>query len=378
MHWMGSSRSHPSACPWEKPSHRSAGNRGEGSIFWSEEENCWVGEITLPDGTKRRKRNKKQSVVRSWLHEQLEAIKTNTVTLPSNYTVKTYFDLYFETVGATLRPKTITAYKWLAGKHIYPEIGNIKLISLTATRLDQLYALKRKDGLSERTIEYIHALIRLVLNHAVKKNILVKNPTVTADAPKPGKKYVQPLTVEEVHRLFEAIKYDRLRNLWIVGVGTGLRLGELLALTWDCIDWENEVLYVRQSFSEVRGKGMVLGTPKSEKSYRTVGLPNFVLEALRDQRLASSAQWVFSTSHSTPFSHRNVLREFKKVSEKANLSSKIRIHDLRHTFISHLLAENVPPRDVQEIAGHSSFAVTMDIYGHLLPGAQREAAKKNR
>ena len=107
-------------------------------------------------------------------------------------------------------------------------------------------------------------------------------------------------------------------------------------------------------------------------------MPEFVKQALIEHRnnQVVESEFVFCTSKGTPYIPRNVLRSFKRTLEKAGLPKTIRIHDLRHTFVSFMLSQNVPPKDVQEIAGHASFTTTMDIYGHLMPGAHQEAAKK--
>jgi integrase len=350
--------------------------KGEGALWFSQSENCWIAEVILPDGKTRRKRNKKQSIVRDWLHEQRQSIKTNTIVESEPYTVKSYFARYLESAEVDLKPKTVYSYNWLSDKHIIPEIGHIKLTTLSSKHLDDLYAKKRSEGLSERSLQYIHALIRVILNQAVRQNLILRNPTATVSrVPKPKKRYVEPLTVEQVHKLFKAIEFDRLKALWMVAIGTGLRLGEILALTWQCINLDEGYLEVKQNLVEVRGKGLIFGEPKSEKSRRVVGLPDFALDALKSHPKASDTL-VFATKNGTPFSPRNTLRHFKKILKDAGIPETTRIHDLRHTFISHLLAANEPPKNVQEIAGHSTFSTTMDIYGHLLPGVNTEAAKK--
>jgi integrase len=95
------------------------------------------------------------------------------------------------------------------------------------------------------------------------------------------------------------------------------------------------------------------------------------------RRLPSvESNFVFCTRNGTPFSPRYAIRHFKAVLAKAGLPDSIRIHDVRHTFVSLMLAENVPASDVQKIAGHASFSTTVDIYGHLMSGAHKEAAQK--
>jgi integrase len=151
-----------------------------------------------------------------------------------------------------------------------------------------------------------------------------------------------------------------------------------LALTKDCIDWENGIIHVSKTIQAIRGKGLVIGEPKSEASRRPVAMPEFVQRTLADHLNSRKIEsdFVFCTSKGTPFSPRNIVRHFKKVLKKAGLPQTTRLHDLRHTFVSFLLSQNVPPKDVQGIAGHADFSTTMDIYGHLMPGAQKEAARK--
>jgi integrase len=121
-----------------------------------------------------------------------------------------------------------------------------------------------------------------------------------------------------------------------------------------------------------------VGETKSESSRRKVALPDFTRKVLAEH-LANrnvESKYLFCTSNGTPFGLRNMLRHFKTVLERAGLPETVRIHDLRHTFVSHMLAFGVPPKDVQEIAGHASFSTTMDIYGHLMDGAHSQAAKR--
>jgi integrase len=107
-----------------------------------------------------------------------------------------------------------------------------------------------------------------------------------------------------------------------------------------------------------------------------VPMPGFVRDALLNKPRDERTPYVFCTGNATPFIPRNISRHFKKALKKAGLPSTTRIHDCRHFFVSYLLSQNVPPKDVQVLAGHADFGTTMDIYGHLMPGAQKEAARK--
>ena len=235
-----------------------------------------------------------------------------------------------------------------------------------------------KEGLSKRTVKYIHTILHQTLDQALKWGLVSRNVSDAADAPVPDKKPVKPLTQDQVNRFLEAAKDDRLYAYYVVCLGCGLRRGEALALTWDAVDLDSGTLYVKQTLQSIIGKGLVISEPKSDKSCRIVVMPDFVKEVLIEHKAKQvvESDFVFCTSVGTPFGPRNIVRHFKKMLKRADLPQSIRLHDLRHTFVSFMLAQNVPPKDVQVIAGHASFETTMDIYGHLMPGAKREAAQK--
>ena len=178
--------------------------------------------------------------------------------------------------------------------------------------------------------------------------------------------------------MLDYLREDRLFPLYVVYLGCGLRRGEALALTLDCVDLERGVVRVEKTLQAIPGEGLVVGEPKSESSRRVVAMPDFVKSALEDHLINRDVEsdFVFCTSNGTPFSPRNIVGHFKKALKATGLPRETRIHDLRHFFVSWLLSQGTPPKDVQGIAGHADFGTTMDIYGHLMPGADKEAAKR--
>lgn len=208
---------------------------------------------------------------------------------------------------------------------------------------------------------------------------LVEVPTVRA-AP------VQPLDIAEAQQLLKAARGDRLYALWAVAIGVGLRRGEALALRWRDLDLDAGVLRVEQAVQRVEGK-LQFAPPKTARSRRTVPLPDVCTAALRAHRLAQQRErlalgpaWqdfelVFTTGLGTPIEPRNINRSFDAPCRRAGVR-RLRLHDLRHTCASLLLAQGVPARVVMETLGHSQIAVTMNLYTHVLPTVQREAAER--
>ena len=174
---------------------------------------------------------------------------------------------------------------------------------------------------------------------------------------------------------------------WLVGLALGLRQGESLGLWWDDIDLNAGLLRVRRALQRQRGGGLVFTDPKTQRSKRTLPLPAPLLTALRDhqqeqakEQITAGSLWrgslcVFTTPVGTPVDPRNDYREFKKLLARAGLPP-VRLHDLRHTAASLLLAQGVPARVVMEILGHSAIALTMNTYSHVAPEVSREAAER--
>jgi integrase len=216
-----------------------------------------------------------------------------------------------------------------------------------------------------------------MLNIAREWGLVAFNVAENVKLAPSDKREINPLTVSQVKRLFEALEGNRLYCFYVLAALGGFRRGELLGLQITDVNLDEGVVQVRHNLVAVKGRGLILGEPKSDASRRPVVLPEFALNALKYHMAnhKGNSEYVFSTGNGTPFSPRNMIRHFKSYLNKAGLPPETRIHDLRHAFISWLLAKGTPPKDVQMIAGHSSFSVTMDIYGHLMPGAQKEAAK---
>jgi len=353
-------------------------SKGEGSIY-RRSDGRWCAQITLPNGKRKTKYSHKQKEVKDWLLNQRKSLHDGTYVDDQHILLGEFLDSWFVDIAQPrLKPATITTHESIIRNHIKPTLGGIRLSQLTPAHLQSLYSIKLKSGLSKRTVKYIHTILHQTLDQALKWDLVPRNVSDAVDAPIPDKKPVEPLTQPQVQRLLGVLKGDRLYAFYVVTLGCGLRRGEALALTWDCIDLDNELLQVKKTIQSIKGQGLVISEPKSEKSRRLIVMPDFVVQVLRDHQAKQvvESDFIFCTSVGTPFTPRNVVRHFKKALKKADLPQTIRLHDLRHTFVSFMLAQNVPPKDVQVIAGHTSFSTTMDIYGHLMPGAQREAAKK--
>jgi integrase len=350
--------------------------KGEGSLFYSDPEECWVAEISLPDGKRQRKRSKKQQIVKDWLLEQRKAVQENRVLPSQQINFSDFLDRFLSDVAShTLQPKTLSNYEYLIEKHIRPDLGKFKLAQIRPDHLQSLYSKKLDSGLSAKTVKHIHALIRRVLNQALKWDLIYRNPAVAVTSPMVTKHPLETLTEEQAKRLLEVAQDHRWYPIYVLALTTGMRQGELLGLRWEDVNFENKTISVCQTVQSIHGR-VRIGQPKTASSRRTIALSSFGLSVLKDYKRETNREGlIFTTSKGTPISPRNLLRHFYKVREKAQLPD-IRFHDLRHTAATFLLKENVHPKIVQEMLGHSSIILTLDTYSHIIPDIQKEAANK--
>lgn len=359
----------------------------------------WQGSIDVAVGDGRRRRKTVYGTTQRDVRDKLAAIRrTLDAGLPVGtrrpMTVGDYLEAWLrDTLPTVVRPSTVASYASLTKQHIIPGLGHHRLDKLTAVHIRAFLRDKStqtsprtKRPLSSRTLQYIHAVLRLALEQARRDDLVARNVAGLVAGPKVQRSEVQPLKPAEAAKLFAAAAEDRLSPLWLLVTALGLRRGEALALRWEDIDLDRGHLQIRATLQRVDGALVRSEMPKTKSSRRALPLPEVVVEALRahraaqvQERLAARA-WadealVFTTSIGTPLEPRNVLRSFHALCDRAKVR-RVRIHDLRHAAASFLLLQGVDMRVVMGTLGHSRLATTSDLYTHLLEPVQRAAADR--
>ncbi len=287
-----------------------------------------------------------------------------------------------------LTDKTLTSYREIAA-HIVRELGDTPVKNLSPLQIQQFYAhLAQSRQLSPRTIRYVHTVLKMALNDAVDWGTIPTNPAAKVKvAVGTRSKTLRIPTPEEMAELLKANQDTRWYSLWVWFVTTGSRMGEAVGLRWSDINWERQSVTIQQAVSGDAAK-RVIKTPKTVSGRRTLALDHRVVAVLQeykeqqqDWRDRAGAEWqdtglVFTTFQGKMLSKRSVDRAFKSALAQAGLPGTIRVHDLRHGVATQWLAAGINPVVVSKRLGHSNVAFTLQVYGHVLPNNEAQAAEE--
>jgi integrase len=282
-------------------------------------------------------------------------------------------------------PRVAERYAGIVRIHLIPHIGQHLLNKLQPLHIQECYAKILEAGRAPRTVLQVHRVLHRALECAVKWQILGRNVADAVEPPRPDRFEARVLDERETGRLLDALRDTRLFVPTLLAITTGLRRGELLALRWQDVDLGAGMLSVRKTLEQTRS-GVRFKEPKSAKSRRSVVLPPIAVEALRRHRVEQAKEkllfgpdyqdydLVFPMPGGTPWEPDKFSDLFRRTVQAKGF--RIRFHDLRHTHATQLLRQGIHPKVVSERLGHSTIATTMDIYSHVLPGIQEEAARK--
>ncbi|GAA4756101.1 site-specific integrase [Modestobacter marinus] len=364
---------------------------GEGSVF-KRADGRWSAELSYRDEHGISKRRTVYGATQAEVLTKQKALRERLdAGAPVKDTAMTLAAWLDDWIASSLpasdrKQATIDLYSTVARKHLASALGGRRLNRIRPSDVEALIVAKRAAGLAPSTVRTIYTVLRAALDIAVRDGLLRQNPVAAVRRPTVERKDAAYLTVADAHRLLESMRGERLAPLFRLMLATGLRRGEALGLHWSDVDLDGGTLRVRWTLTRT-SKGLQLGEPKTEKSRRTVPLPRSAIELLRAHRQQQAAEqlaardvWhgsdlVFTTEAGTPLEPRNVLRRFETLAQRAGLRD-VHLHTLRHSTASFLLAAGTHTKVVQEHLGHSSYAITADIYSHVAPAQRREAADR--
>lgn len=335
------------------------------------------------------------------LAQELEKVNSGKYIDESDITVKSYLEEWLSKKRNKIKPTTYDSYQQHINLHAIPLLGSKQLKSLKPNHIQEFYDMKfeagrkdKKGGLSSASIVKIHSILHNAFDDAVKNRYIANNPTDNVTLPRSAEKERRVFTIDEQKAFIEALEGERLRLALLLDISTGMRLGELLALTWDDVNLNQKYLIVRRTLARVKNRytkdekyKLVPQEPKTEKAKRLIPIPDSLIPELikhkRNQEkeksdagdLYEDKNIIFSTDTGRYIHPRNFMRSFYRIVEKASLA-KANVHSLRHTFATRMLELGENAKVVQELLGHKNITQTLNTYTHVLEDTKKAAMSK--
>lgn len=372
-----------------------------------EQNGRWSFVVDLPSSAQRRQVRRRGFATRREAQDALVSLlaemQQGALVKPGRMTVGEYLTGWMEALSVTGRKEsTVSSYRHNLRLHVLPYLEGIRLQALTPLDLDRLYSRLLQHGrrnagggpLSRRTVRYIHTVLSAALEDAVTKGLLLKNPTPAASPPS-AKSAVPPetgwWTPDQLRTFLDLVADHELGPLFRLAAMTGMRRGELVGLWWSDVDLAAARVLVRRQVASTDYR-LRWEQPKTQRGRRTIDLDPETSDVLarhrselstasRSDQMKASAlealdgQLVFPDRLGNVLHPEKVSEAFNRLVRKSGLP-RVRLHDLRHSQVAHLIAVGVDPLAISRRLGHSSVAFTLDRYGHLFDTAGASAAKK--
>lgn len=381
----------------EKPTTRKKNSRntqGMGSIR-KRSDGRWEGRYTvgIKPGTgeqdQRSVYGKTEEIVARKLRKIMNDLDEGTYAKPTALKTGDWFDSWLVQYNGNVKSSTLVSYGQHVKNHIKPAMGALKLTSIKTQHIQDLYKSMEMRGLSPKTIKNVHGVVGKGLNKAMELGYIKTNPAKVCVLPREEETEIFPLESHEIKPFLLAIVGHRYEHLFKVAIFTGMRIGELLGLTWDKINFARRKIKVNRQLlrPRVKGEGFRFGTLKNDKP-RTITAAHWVMEVFEqqkrfqeNQRIIAGELWnptadyVFSSDTGGHASYWQINSHFQKILESINIQPR-RFHELRHTYAVTFLRSGGNIKTLQHNLGHHSVAFTLDTYGHVTEEMHQESTEQ--
>lgn len=405
--------------------------KGEGSIrkvtkiINGRQYQYWEAQVTIgvDPGTGRQKRRtftgSTQKEVRERMQAAAVAVNENDFFEPGKITLREWFETWLSDYMSAVKPLTVQQYRSMAETHIFPALGAVQLSKLTAPQLQKFYnqlaidgkmkkqknkktgkteSVKSGEPLSAKSIKNIHGILSKALNVAVDQGLIKNNVAERTTIPKVLKQEIQPLTEEQQKAFLAALENHDYRFIFTVILFTGLREGEAVGLSWDCINWEKKTLKVYRQLQRIPGQWSEYRfVPLKNSKPRNIKLSPYIIGILRSQRAKQSEErfaagdaWqgykdederktalIFTNKVGCNINTVTLFNNFKRIAADIG-APDARLHDLRHTFAVNSLQCGDDVKTVQDALGHATAAFTLDQYAHVSERMAEEHARRQQ
>ena len=355
----------------------------------------WEGRYSIgtdPKTGKQRQKSvygKTQKEVRQKLSQITVEIDEGTYVEPTIMKVGTWLDIWLVQYTGNTKPATRSAYEEHVRVHLKPNIGEIRLTRLAPHMVQTMYNdFLNEKQLSPKTVKNIHGVLHRALEQAKMVGYLRVNPLDAVILPRVEKKQVTTVTDDAMTAFLKAIQGSRYELVLFVTAFTGLRQGEVLGLTWDCVDFDKGTLLINKQHNKVKGDTEYRFSSLKNEKTRVLTVASDVMDALKRQKKlqegwasAAGELWdnsdnlVFTTELGRYINNKTLYMNFKRIMKQIGLQDA-RFHDLRHTYAVNSLRAGDDIKTVQENLGHATAGFTLSTYAHATPGMKQESAKR--
>ena len=304
---------------------------------------------------------------------------------PSSIEFQDHIKNWYKSKRNNINVHTAETYEVYINNRIIPSLGHVPLSKVSPVLLQNFVNELKEEGLASATIKKVYNILKGSLDFAVNMELISSNPITKIQLPKDKKKEMNVWDVKEINAFLQAASQERLYPAFQLALTTGMRRGEILGLRWKDIDFDNASLCVRQTLSH-DGKHFLTGA-KTLSGVRNIKLSNETLIMLKKQKTTIAKEklicgpnyedydLIICSTKGTPINPSNLKRTYHRIISMADVPL-IRFHDLRHTHATMLLSQGIHAKVISERLGHSNIKTTLDIYSHVLPSMQEEAANK--
>jgi len=312
---------------------------------------------------------------------------------PSKIQLGDFLTEWIKIHSATLKARTAEGYGDLISRYIIPRLGRMQLAQIRPSHLQNFYKEIYESGgqggrpLSARTVQYVAAILKKSLRYAVEiEGLIPNNPATRVSLPKGTSKRLEPFTPSQMKIFQGEIQKHRLYPLFRLAIYSGARKGELLALGWEDIDFENARIVISKNRVVVNGKHLIQESTKGGEGRRSVHLDSETMKILSDhrkrqigERLKAGKEWretgfVFVTEFGSPLDYGTPTQLFSKTIKRLGLPEQ-RFHDLRHFHATQLLRAGTPLHVVAQRLGHRDPMVTATTYAHVTADQAENASE---
>lgn len=333
----------------------------------------WMAQWYETDAYGQKRRCKKRGFKTAREAKKYEYEKSLQIEGSMNMFLKDFVNVYFEDKKNELKQRTRENKRDMINRHIIPYFGDLKINDITPAQIIKWQNIMQTKGYSESYLRMLQNQLTCLFTHATRIYDLQNNPCKKVK--RMGKSDSRSLTfwtIDEYEQFISTFeKQDKYYLLFEILFWTGMREGELLALTKGDVDFDNNQVRVNKTYYRTNGED-VITTPKTEQSIRTIDIPNFLKNEIKEY---CERKYEFPDDERLfPIAAEAVQHKMKRMIEKAGVP-KIRVHDIRHSHVSYLINQGVEPLIIKERLGHKDIKITLNTYGHLYPNQQKQVAE---